>query len=271
MSNKGNSGYKGFDGRFTISASTTDTFGHIQREQHFLERTQGRLQPITGTTTGTTVYIPEYINETFERGTFTGEPPEYSWTVVNGSETNFWVVGDDRPEATTGGTYSAYITNGTGTATPSDNVYTDAGGADSHIFMDFIVPTDVVVNPVFGQETMDFSFWWRCLGEDVTFGGTAYDYAKVHFTDTGTTPTAGVLFTSNPIGGGATNEFSVQYLTPQNYTVWYKETYILSVTGVTGGESLRLTWSWHDDAAGGTAGDPPMAIDNIVFGYSALT
>ena len=269
MSQKGNSGYKGFDGRFTVTASTNDTFGHIQREQHFLERTQGRLAPVTG---GTVVYIPDYINETFERGSFSGEPAEYTWTVVNGSETNYWVVGDDRPAATTGGTYSAYVTNGTGTANPSDNVYTDGGGADSHIYMDFKVPSDVIVNPAFGQETMDMHFWWRCLGESTTNPGTAYDYGALGFVSTAVTPTAGVAFTTNLIGGGTQvpGEYSVQYITPQNYTVWYKETFILSVSGVTG-ESLRLVWTWHDDAAAGTAGNPPMAIDNIVFGYSAQT
>lgn len=45
MSNRGNSGFIDIDRRF--GSDTGDTKGIVNREQHFLERTQGRLDPIT--------------------------------------------------------------------------------------------------------------------------------------------------------------------------------------------------------------------------------
>ena len=43
------------------------------------------------------------------------------------------------------------------------------------------------------------------------------------------------------------------------------------MVGWTGVTEARLIWSWHDDAAGGTVGNPPFAVDNILLTYTACT
>tara|TARA_Y100000385_G_C12834257_1_gene525931 strand:+ start:27 stop:710 length:684 start_codon:yes stop_codon:yes gene_type:complete len=52
MSIRGNSGFIDIDKRF--GSSSGDTKGIVAREQHFLERTQGRFAPISNTVTGST-------------------------------------------------------------------------------------------------------------------------------------------------------------------------------------------------------------------------
>lgn len=267
MSSKINGGYKGYDGRFL----TGNTVGHIQREQHFLERTQGRLPGAIPVGSGP--YVKTLVFEDFETGDTSGGP-NHTWTLNNGSETNYWVVGDDRP-STTGGTYHLYITNGTtgNGGTPSDNVYTDAGGGDTHAIMEITTPSDWWNGPTTPVYTI--SWWWRCLGEGAGTSDTQYDYGYVRFTSTGLTSDAGTLYTTGRIGGGASNLFDNNFKNPQNYTNWYYEKsgdgntpFLIIPTGTT---ASRIVFSWHDDAVGGTAGNPPFAIDNITITYTACT
>jgi len=259
MSSRLNGGYKGYDGRF-LSGGTA--IGHIQREQHFLERTQGRLSPEPTPNSGP--YVKTLLFEDFEGGTSFIDGTNYTWIVSNGTETNYWVVGDDR-STLSGGTNSAYITNGTGTATNGDNVYTDNGAADSHIILQFEIPTDWWNNG--SDPLLRLTFDWRCLGEGTA---TPYDYGYVRFTTTGTTSVAGTNYAPpGQIGGGIEGLYNDEYITPQDYTTWYTQDTNLS--GWSGVTTTRLIWSWHDDAAAGTSGNPPFAVDNILLTYSACT
>jgi hypothetical protein len=270
MSSKINGGYKGYDGRFLTGNTAV---GHIQREQHFLERTQGRLPGIALGISGP--YIKTLVDEDFESGDTSGGP-NHTWTLNNGAETNYWVVGDDRPDATSGGTYHLYITNGTtiNGGTPSDNVYTDAGGSDTHAIMEVTTPDDWYWDGV-NTPVYTISFNWRCLGEGTGTADTQYDYGYVRFTSTGLASNAGTLYTTGRFGGGTSNLFDNNFKNPQNYTNWYTEIsgdgntpFLIIPTGDT---ASRIVFSWHDDAAGGTAGNPPFAIDNITITYTACT
>lgn len=257
MGIRGNSGFKVQDKRF--GTDSVDVKGVVSRHQHFLERTEGRFNPIEPPAD---IYYKTYINETFESGgfitEFSGTSDTYRWVEENTDTPNVWEVGGDQPYA---GSYSAYISNDGGTS----NTYTDGGGSDNFIKFQFRVPTDWSTT----GHTMELSFQWRCVGEGTT---TRYDYGYLLYTTTGYTINSGTLITAARILGDDTdtNQFDDEYLAPGGYANWYEQTGLLNVEG-NEGNVLQLTWAWHDDSAGGTVGNPPFAIDNIVMKYSGTT
>lgn len=266
MGIRGNSGFKVQDKRFGTSGTPDiNVKGVVSRHQHFLERTEGRFDPIVPSEG---VFYKTYINEDFESGNFITDfattSNTYRWVEVNTDTPNLWYVGTDRPFA---GTYSAYISNDGGTT----NAYTDAGGSDNFIKLQFRIPTDIIPEDTLANtgHTMDISFQWRCVGEGTT---VRYDYGYLLYTTTAFTINSGTLVTTARILGDttATNQFDDEYQTPGGYSNWYEQTGSLLVDGSIG-DVLQLTWAWHDDAVGGTVGNPPFAIDNIVLKYSGST
>lgn len=149
------------------------------------------------------------------------------WTVVNGTQINQWHVGT----AATGftGARCAYI----GTAV-TNNTYNVSSTSVVHFYRDVTFPA--------GQPSVTLSFSWKGYGE------SGYDYMRVYLVPTSTTPVAGTMLVTGQIG--------VDY----NLTsAW--QTATLSLPCNLAGTTMRLVFSWRNDASIGT--NPPAAIDNI--------
>ncbi|MCB5252727.1 MAG: choice-of-anchor D domain-containing protein, partial [Candidatus Cloacimonetes bacterium] len=99
------------------------------------------------------------------------------WTVVNGTQTNKWHVGDPGIF----GTNAAYISDDNGISWN----YNTGSTSVVHFYQDINFPA----------ETTDFKlkFDWLCNGEGVY---TAWDYLRVYAVDTTVMPQAGTLLTS---------------------------------------------------------------------------
>lgn len=175
----------------------------------------------------TTIYT-ELFNDDFESGDFaTG-----GWTVVNGTEDNYWIVGIDGAFE---GTYSAYITDD-GTT----NEYSVNKASVSHIYKDIAIPADA--------ENIRLQITQKCNGE------TTYDYGSVYAAPNTVTPVAGT-------------EVSVAYLIEdfQNGdSSWRANAH--SIPNTFAGTTLRLIFSWRCDNTVGN--QPPFAIDNVIVEYN---
>jgi len=232
---KGNGGYLGIDKRG--ESGSTGTTGNVSIKKHFLERISGNFAPIIPLPIDT-LFIDDFEDGTLDK-----------WTVVNGGETSYWVVGTTQNTTyplSSGGTYSCYIsTNGT------NYEYTTNG--DSHIYFDVSVPAEAV--------TMTLDFDWMCNGE------STYDYGYVRFTTTSVTPIAGTLYTTNRIGGGTSGRFDDVYNALAD-TQYVHETITLN-SGTTDwgvGVVRRFVFSWRSDSS--IQNQPPFGIDNVILKYS---
>lgn len=198
------------------------------------------------------------ITEDWESGDFTTG----GWTVVNGSETNQWVVGS--AEAS-GGTYSAYVSNDSGTTAS----YTATDDAVVHFYKDITFPSE--------YKEIWLIFNWKCWGENSTSSPTNYDYGTVVITDTGTTPTLGTeVSTSEATGnddnkpsgngriGAATNDGKFNERYGGSNANWHIET--IDMTNYKG-LGKRLVFTWKNDAS--VKDDPPFVVDNIKLVFFA--
>lgn len=170
------------------------------------------------------IEIPLFT-ETFETGTFD------NWIVVNGAQTNKWIIGTDDPNS---GVYSAYISDNN-----SAYQYTNTAASTTHFYRDID----------FGETgAAKITFNWKCTGENGA-GADQYDFGRVYVAPTGITPVAGTLVSSIYITGT---------ITKYNQQATFTQTeIIITNTGIN-----RLIFSWTNDTSIGTV---PMNIDNITI------
>jgi len=157
------------------------------------------------------------------------EGTTHSFTIVNGTQTNYWYVGT---ATANGGTKSAYISNNSGTS----NAYTITSTSVVHMYRDV----------TFSSSTSPYTlcFDWKTQGE------SNYDYLKVFLIETSVSPTAGSQPSSTALGTyvlGGTN--------------WNSAT--ISIPATNSGTTKRLVFTWVNDSSQGT--QPPIAVDNIVL------
>ncbi|WP_143874466.1 fibronectin type III domain-containing protein, partial [Nostoc linckia] len=158
------------------------------------------------------------------------------WTLVNGTQTNKWVVGT---AVSNGGTHSLYISNNNGAA----HAYTTSGAASTvQAYRDILFPA--------GANEVNLSFDWRAAGE------SSFDYLRVWLVPATFSPTAGTLITAANSGG---TQLGANYnLTPN----WTTATYAIDASAFDG-QVRRLIFEWRNDGSGGA--QPPAAIDNIAL------
>lgn len=170
------------------------------------------------------------MSEGFESGDFING----GWTVVNGSQTNKWIVGTATKNS---GTYSAYISNNN-----TSNQYTSSSSTAVWIYKDITL----------SDNQFDMSFNYKLKGE--VFGATPYDFLRVIIDPTRTViPTAG-SFANDIIGvpvGGSNTKFT------DTNNIWQKGIISLNYPN----QTVRIIFGWVNDSLGGT--QPPVAIDNI--------
>jgi len=168
--------------------------------------------------------IPPAVSEfyaTFEDG------PSEGWMLINGTQTNKWIVGDDT--AAGDSDFSIYISDDGNTNAYTNNSYTAV-----HFFRD-IVYTSETRNRV--------SFDFKGAGE------TIYDFVVVYLMETDTIPVAG-SFPEVTILGQFNQEDD-----------WTQK--IVSLPDHPIGSVKRLVFTWRNDYNGGD--QPPAALDNIAF------
>jgi hypothetical protein len=157
-----------------------------------------------------------------------------SFTIVNGTQTNQWYVGN---ATAYGGTKSVYISNDSG----ASNAYSHSTST-VHMYR----------NVTFTSSSTPYrlGFYWKAQGES-----TAYDCLKVYLTETSFTPVAGtrptesttVVLIGTYVLGGINN---------WNYAN-------IDIPATNSGTTKRLVLTWYNDASGGT--QPPIAVDNIML------
>lgn len=189
-----------------------------------------------------------FFSENWETNSFSTN----SWNIVNDT-TNVWVVGSAQNN-TSGGTYSAYISDDGGTSAS----YTITTANVSHFYKDFTFSGNA--------DSIILSFSWKCQGENTAGNAVQYDYGTVVITDTTVTPVAGteVSTTQAAAGGngrlgapGNLGKFNLGYGTTPG-TTWNTES--ISLTAYRG-QTKRLVFSWVND--GGVGADPAFIVDNI--------
>jgi|GEM_PF-5136734 len=151
------------------------------------------------------------------------------WTVVNGTQTNQWYVGN---LVNNGGAQSAYVSEDGGTS----HTYDVNLSSVVHLYRDLVFPADA--------DSFHLSFDWIAGGE------SSWDFIKVFLVPVSTTPTEGVQLTDGILG----NYFNLS-------TGWQTKQYTFGDSLC--GQTLRLVFSWRNDVSLGT--QPPAAIDNINF------
>ncbi|UOK43088.1 MULTISPECIES: choice-of-anchor J domain-containing protein [Flavobacterium] len=179
--------------------------------------------PFAFSTTQYPVTMP--YTEDFE-GTF-------GWNIVNGTQTNKWVVGSAVYYA---GSKSLYITNDNGTS----NAYTLTAGSTVQAYKDIQIPA--------GTNQVNVAFDWRAQGEG------AIDYFRVWAVPTTYVPTAGTQIT--PV---ANERINLSGNINQG-AAWSRRNLVFNV-GAYAGQTFRLVFEWRNDTFGGT--QPPAAIDNV--------
>ncbi len=159
-----------------------------------------------------------------------------SFSFINGTETNQWVVGT---AANNGGTHSMYISSNNGVTNTYDNTTSNVWA-----YRDIEFPA----NP----SGYILSFDWRSNGE------SSYDYMRV-FVGAPVPVTAGTL--SQPDGSTA---LVPNYNTDNpNYfnTATSYQTYSMALPGLDETTVLRIYFLWHND--GSVSNMPPASVDNI--------
>jgi len=150
-----------------------------------------------------------------------------NWTILNGTQTNKWVLGTD---VANGGTKSMYISND-GTT----NAYVNTAST-VHFFTDI----------AFDEHDATFQ-----LSFDTKLKGNSANYLRVSLVQTSTNPAAGTNITSGQLGS---NIFFEQ----EAWTTVYRNI-PTSWAGTTG----RLVFTWVNTTAAVADLLPPPAIDNI--------
>lgn len=152
------------------------------------------------------------------------------WTLVNGSQTNQWHLGNPTGVGATGARAAFISNNGT------NYQYTITASSVVHFYRDITVPAGSTVN---------LSFNWRAQAEGCC------DYIQVFLVATTTTPVAGTQLTSGQIGSNLNSQ-----------TTWQSASFTSIFCNNTAAPiTRRLVFSWRNDGSVGT--NPPGGIDNI--------
>ncbi|MBF9221068.1 beta strand repeat-containing protein [Hymenobacter ruricola] len=177
------------------------------------------------------------FSETFEGTT-------NSFTAVNGTQPNQWVVGTAGGNGpTTAGTKSAFISNDAG----ATNAYTLGTASVTHFYRDVTFPA--------GEGAVLLSFDWQAGGE-----GTV-DFLQVFVVPSTVTPAAGSALVNGTAG-------ALQIGDNLNFQATFGRT-SLPVPASVAGTTQRLVFTWRNDLGGGT--QPPVALDNVTLTTRAAT
>lgn len=194
--------------------------------------------PVSFTTSQVAATLP--YTENFE-----GATPVF--TIVNGTQTNKWVIGT---ATANGGTHSLYVSNDNGTT----NNYSHTAGV-VHAYRDITLPSDIV------QARLSFDY--RGVGE------STYDYVRVWALGTDVTPAAGTAITTANSNNGV---MIAEYVNLRNS---YETLSYIIPAAAYAGQTVRLVFEWRNDGGGGSS--PAGSIDNIsvtavsCFAPTALT
>ncbi|GHV14724.1 hypothetical protein AGMMS49938_11370 [Fibrobacterales bacterium] len=163
------------------------------------------------------------------------------FTLVNGTQTNQWVIGG---ATTNGGTKSVYISNDNGTS----NTYNTSNTSVTHLYADIEFPD--IVESESSYSKLSLSFDWKGQGEN------NYDDLKVYIVNPSTKPVAGTPLNATFLVG-----------TYNGYSVWQRVS--IAIPDSYSGSTQRIVFSWRNDNATGT--QPPAAIDNIDVSATLVT
>lgn len=156
-----------------------------------------------------------------------------NWSIVNGTETNKWFIGN---VVNNGGANALYVSNN---ASGTNNDYTHTTST-VHAYRDINVPagtTEVVV-----------SFDWKGGGEN------GYDYIRVAAVPLTYVPVAGTQITAANSGGVVVIDNIQGSAAFTTYAGAFNATQFA-------GQTVRLVFSWRNDFGGGV--QPAGAVDNI--------
>ena len=167
-----------------------------------------------------------------------------AWTLVNGSQTNKWVLGTAQNN-TPSGTKSIYISNNNGTAA----AYTITSASVVYAYCEFTLQP--------GQYAISFD--WKCYGE------STYDYLLAALVDSTVTLTAGTALptgvtNASMTAAGWTNlgPTGGSYIKMNLSSTWNTQTATFTIT--TAG-TYRIVFVWRNDTTTGTA--PGACVDNV--------
>ena len=164
------------------------------------------------------------------------------WTLVNGNQTNKWVVSNNATPGATGN--SIYISSSP--SAPYAHQYDVTAPAYSYFYRDIAVPL--------GTKTFWINYDYICQGEATPDGllFIAKDAMRIWGRSTSTIVTAGEELNNTFIDAGAGF---------YNRSTWkYRQTTPINVSGFEGG-NIRIIFQWFNNGTGGS--QPPIAIDNI--------
>jgi gliding motility-associated-like protein len=162
------------------------------------------------------------------------ETASNGFTIVNGSQTNKWVIGTATFNSPT---HALYISNDDGVS----NNYTNNSTSVVHAYRDINIPA--------GATQMNLNFDWKNVGEN------GFDYIRVWNVPTAFTPAAGTQTTANAtrvqIGGNFVGS-----------STWANYTNNIDVSAWAG-TTRRFVFEWRNDNIIGS--NPAGAIDNVSF------
>ena len=181
---------------------------------------------------------------------FEGSGDSASWVTVNGTQENGWYVGN-AANATTGGSYSLYVSNNSGTS----NAYnvTSASASYTWAYRRF----------TFTPGSYNISFQWKCVGES---DGDPYDFFRVFIVPDNVVLTAGQLPSSTytwsnqfmsdvPSGWIGINGTNTYFCDQSSYTT------LNSNFAITTAGNYKLVFLWLNDD--NVFNNPPASIDDI--------
>jgi hypothetical protein len=186
-----------------------------------------------------------FLSENFESA-------EHAFTIVNGSQTNQWVVGETAADTAFTGQKAAYISNNGGTS----HAYTVTSASVVHMYVDVKFPYIPATSDPF-----ILTFDLKAVGEYQYYAAnrvTLYtDYLRVSLVETSITPVAGTAL-SNAVG----TTFSGAGISSGNANSdWITRS--LTFPASNANTTKRLVFSWINNNSGGD--QPPAAVDNITL------
>ncbi|GBU25471.1 hypothetical protein R83H12_02114 [Fibrobacteria bacterium R8-3-H12] len=179
----------------------------------------------------------KWYTRTYESITILAESFESDangWVLVNGSQTNKWIIGSDTRY---NGSYSAYISND-----GSTNSYNTSYSSTVHLYKDITFP----------ESSSDFTLTFYFKG----YGESGCDYMTVSYSNTSYTPSAGSTASGTQLG------------TYYNSSGWSVKTITLPASAFSG-KTMRLIFTWINDYSAGSM--PPAAIDDISISAANYT
>ena len=166
------------------------------------------------------------------------ESSDDNWTLVNGLETNRWVIGSSTSKE---GQRSLYISNTDGSTNEYNGSYTSTVFAYK------------TLNLTKGYYTCEFD--WRCVGE------STYDYMRVFLVPNNVSITAGQMGTFAPGSSCPDDWIEIDDGYRMNrQSTWTDEHNSFSVPE---DGTYKLVFMWHND--GSDTYQTPAAIDNVTI------